>query len=108
MRGDRNRAPSRNDRTTVCWSWLCAFCLLASITWGASDFLGGMMGRRMPTTVVVLWSLSVGMVLAVVAALIFPADHVAVSDFAWGAVAGAGGRWASIFYTRHLLGGGWP
>jgi drug/metabolite transporter (DMT)-like permease len=78
---------------------------LASITWGASDFLGGMMGRRMPTTVVVLWSLSAGMVLAVIAALIFPADHVAVSDFAWGAVAGAGGSVGLYFLYEALARG---
>jgi len=76
--------------------------LLASITWGASDFLGGMMGRRIPTTLVVLWSQSTGMILGVVAALVFPADQVHLSDLLWGAVAGAAGT-AGLYFLYEAL-----
>lgn len=76
--------------------------LLASITWGAADFLGGMMGRRIATTLVVLWSQAVGMILGVVAALVFPADQVHLSDLLWGAVAGAAGT-AGLYFLYEAL-----
>ena len=79
--------------------------LLASITYGAADFLGGMMGRRIPTTMVVLWSQSMGLMLAVLAALVFPADHVELADFAWGAVAGATGTVGLYFLYQGLAQG---
>lgn len=63
------------------------------------------MGRRMPTTMVVLWSQSVGMLLAVVAALIFPANQVDLADFAWGAVAGAVGTVGLYFLYEALARG---
>jgi len=79
--------------------------LLASVTYGAADFLGGMMGRRIPTTMVVLWSQSIGLMLAVVAALVLPADHVAASDFVWGALAGATGTVGLYFLYQGLAQG---
>jgi drug/metabolite transporter (DMT)-like permease len=79
--------------------------LLASITYGAADFLGGLMGRRIPTTMVVLWSQSIGLSLAVVAALVFPADQVDVADFGWGGVAGATGTLGLYFLYQGLAQG---
>ncbi|HKY47943.1 MAG TPA: DMT family transporter [Acidimicrobiia bacterium] len=76
--------------------------LLASLTWGAADFLGGMMGRRVPTTLVVLWSQSVGTILGVVAALVFPADQVHFSDLLWGFLAGAAGT-AGLYFLYEAL-----
>ena len=63
------------------------------------------MGRRIPTTMVVLWSQSIGLSLAVVAALVFPADQVDVSDFVWGAVAGATGTVGLYFLYQGLAQG---
>ena len=79
--------------------------LLASVTYGAADFLGGMMGRRIPTTMVVLYSQSIGLILAVVAALVLPADHVEISDFVLGAVAGATGTVGLYFLYQGLARG---
>lgn len=79
--------------------------LLASITYGAADFLGGMMGRRIPTTMVVLWSQSIGLMLATLAAVAFPADRVELGDFAWGAVAGATGTVGLYFLYQGLARG---
>src|SRR4051794_4321990 len=39
----------------------------ASIAWGASDFLGGMVSRRLPVAVVLLGAQLVGLLLAAVA-----------------------------------------
>lgn len=65
--------------------------LLAAITYGAADFLGGLAGRRIPTISVVLWSQGVGWVLAVIAALLFPAINVSPVDLWWGAAGGLAG-----------------
>jgi drug/metabolite transporter (DMT)-like permease len=79
--------------------------LLASITYGAADFLGGLMGRRIPTTMVVLWSQATGLTLAVVTAFVFPADQVELADFVWGAVAGATGTVGLYFLYQGLAQG---
>lgn len=79
--------------------------LLASLTYGAADFLGGMMGRRMPITVVILWSQTVSMVLALIAALVFPADLVTGADIGWGAFAGAAGTIGIYFLYQGLAQG---
>lgn len=62
--------------------------LLAAATYGAADFLGGLLGRRMPTLTVVLWSQAVGGILAVVASITLPANDVNVADVVWGVVGG--------------------
>ena len=79
--------------------------LLASLSYGVSDFLGGMLGRRIATTMVVLWSQSIGLLLAVAAALLFPADQVEAMDFVWGAVAGATGTVGLYFLYQGLAQG---
>jgi hypothetical protein len=50
----------------------------ASIAWGASDFLGGMVSRRLPVTVVLLGAQLVGLLLG--AALCFGAFFVFLGD----------------------------
>lgn len=60
------------------------------------------MGRRIPTMMVVLWSQAIGMVLAVVLALLFPAQEVDLSDFAWGAVGGLAGTVGLYFLYQGL------
>lgn len=62
--------------------------LLAAVTYGAADFLGGLAGRRIPTIAVVLWSQAMGWMLAVMAALVFPAIKVSATDVWWGAAGG--------------------
>ena len=79
--------------------------LLASLTYGAADFLGGMMGRRIPVTMLILWSQTVSMVLALIAALMFPADRVTQADIGWGAFAGAAGIIGIYFLYQGLAQG---
>jgi drug/metabolite transporter (DMT)-like permease len=74
------------------WPDVSAFlALLAAITYGAADFLGGLAGRRMPTLAVVLWSQTVGLILGVVAAVLFPAGDITPVDLWWGAAGGIAG-----------------
>jgi drug/metabolite transporter (DMT)-like permease len=74
------------------WPVLSALlALIAAAIYGAADFLGGLAGRRMPTVAVVLWSQAVGWILAVIAALLFPAVNVTAIDFWWGAGGGLAG-----------------
>ena len=79
--------------------------LLASLTYGAADFLGGLMGRRIPVTVLILWSQAVSLVLALIAALMFPADRVTQADIGWGAFAGAAGIIGIYFLYQGLAQG---
>ena len=79
--------------------------LLASLTYGAADFLGGLIGRKVPILAVVLWSQSAGLVLALVAAVVFPAEAVAVSDFWWGAIGGTVGAMGLFYLYKGLAEG---
>jgi drug/metabolite transporter (DMT)-like permease len=79
--------------------------LLASLTYGAGDFLGGLIGRKVPILAVVLWSQAAGLVLAIVAAVVFPADLVAASDFWWGAIGGSAGTMGLFYLYKGLAEG---
>ena len=79
--------------------------LLASLTYGAADFLGGLMGRRIPVTVLILWSQTVSLVMALIAAVIFPAERVTQADIGWGAFAGAAGILGIYFLYQGLAQG---
>ena len=64
--------------------------LAAAASWGASDFVGGLIGRRVPGASVAFASQAVG--LAALAALApLAGGSPAGPDLAWGAVAGLGG-----------------
>ena len=67
------------------------FALLASLTYGVADFLGGVAGRRVSTAALVLWTQLVGLLLSAAASLAFPATAVVARDVVWGALAGLGG-----------------
>lgn len=67
------------------------FALLASLTYGAADFLGGMVGKRMQTLQLVFWSQLSGLVFTGLASLLFPATAVTLRDLTWGAVASFAG-----------------
>ncbi|MDQ3500680.1 MAG: DMT family transporter [Actinomycetota bacterium] len=67
------------------------FALLASLTYGVADFMGGVVGRRVSTFSLVFWSQLVGLAFGVVASLLFPATAFEIRDLAWGAVAGTVG-----------------
>lgn len=75
--------------------------LAAAASWGASDFIGGLIGRRVPGASVAFASQAVGL-----AALVVLAPLVAASasgrDLAWGAAAGVGGA-AGVALLYHGL-----
>ena len=79
--------------------------LLASLTYGAADFLGGLIGRKVPILVVVLWSQSAGLLLALLAAVVSPAETVVASDFWWGAVGGTAGAMGLFYLYKGLAEG---
>ncbi len=79
--------------------------LLASLTYGAADFLGGMVGRRVPILAVMLWSQAVGLILAVVASSLIPAAGVAPQDLLWGAGGGLAGAVGLFLFYKGLAEG---
>lgn len=73
--------------------------LLAALTWGGSDFAGGLASRENPPRVVVIWSQLVGLAVAGVAAPLFGGSYTR-HDLWWGAGAGlAGGVGILMLYT---------
>jgi drug/metabolite transporter (DMT)-like permease len=64
--------------------------LLAALTYGAADFLGGIASRRSPASVVVVFSQLAGIAVFLVS-LAFVPSRFHQSDLVWGALAGLGG-----------------
>lgn len=64
------------------------FGLFSAAAWGGGDFAGGLAARRAPVFGIVLGSQAVGMVLALVLALMRAEPIPAVVDVAWSSVAG--------------------
>lgn len=81
-------------------SALCA--LLASLVWGTSDFVGGILARRIAVTALVLCSQALGLVALVV--ILSGADLWAgdARSIIWGAVAGVVGIAALAAFYRGL------
>lgn len=75
--------------------------LAAAASWGASDFLGGVVGRRSSGPAVAFTSQMVGLVLLVVIAP-FVAGSPTTGDLAWGLGAGVGGA-AGVALLYHGL-----
>jgi hypothetical protein len=61
----------------------------SSVAWGTSDFLGGLRARRMSALTVLLVSQPVGLVLALIVALIVGGDSLTLRDALIAAGAGA-------------------
>ncbi len=73
--------------------------ILASLSYGAADFLGGFATKRSPTVPVVVLSQLMGLVVASAVAPLLPHGAVHPADLAWGAAAGiAGGAGLATFY----------
>jgi drug/metabolite transporter (DMT)-like permease len=82
-----------------------ALALAASISWGISDFIGGLQTRRFSALSILLVSQPVGLVLAFGVALAVGADPLAAGDFLLAAAAGAAVVLAlAAFYTAMALG----
>ncbi len=82
-----------------------ALSLASSLSWGVSDFLGGLTSRRMPVLAVLAVSQPAGLVLIGIVILLFGADPISADKLAIAALAGAaslGGLWA--FYAAMAMG----
>lgn len=78
--------------------------LASAVSWGASDFVGGLTGRRSPGTSVAFTSQVTGLAgLLVVASVV--AGSAGGADLAWGAAAGVGGA-AGVALLYHGLAAG--
>jgi drug/metabolite transporter (DMT)-like permease len=82
-----------------------ALGLAASVSWGLSDFLGGLQTRRFSALSVLLVSQPVGLVLAFALALSIGGDPLSRGDFLLGAAAGGAVVVAlGVFYRAMALG----
>jgi drug/metabolite transporter (DMT)-like permease len=78
------------------------FGLLAATSWGAADFSGGLASRRASSLAVVLASQSLGIWVALAAALVTAEPAPTAADLGWGVVAGTGGAIALVAFYRAL------
>ncbi len=74
---------------------------LSAVSWGASDFAGGLASKTLPVRKVVFWSQLVGLVIAAGAAPVIGGD-VGLADLGWGAAAGAMGAMGLLALYRGL------
>lgn len=77
------------------------YAALSAVTYGASDFYGGVATRRADATRVVLWSQVVGLILVVIAAPMF-GGGLAASDVGWGMAAGLAGALGLVSLYKGL------
>jgi drug/metabolite transporter (DMT)-like permease len=83
-----------------------ALAVLASIAYGAADFLGGLATKRGSTVFsVVVCSQATGLVLVLLALPFLPPASPTATDFAWGAASGlAGGVGLALLYRGLAVG----
>jgi drug/metabolite transporter (DMT)-like permease len=82
-----------------------ALALASSLTWGISDFLGGIQTRRFSALSVLLVAQPVGLVLGLAAALTFGGTPLSREDFVLAALAGIAVAAAlGVFYRAMALG----
>lgn len=79
--------------------------LLSSLLWGTSDFIGGLISRRLPALLVVGWSSTIGFGLASVAVTSFGGWHGPYGWAPWGVAAGASGAVGLACYYAALASG---
>jgi len=85
-------------------TWVAnALAVLASIAYGAADFLGGLATKRGSTVFsAVVWSQAAGLVLVLLALPFLPPASPTAADFAWGAATGLAGGIGLAFLYRGL------
>jgi len=82
-----------------------ALAVLASITYGAADFLGGLATKRSPLFSVVIFSQLSGLILVLLGLPFLPRSSPTAIDFAWGSAAGlAGGIGVALLYRALAVG----
>ena len=85
-------------------TWVAnALAVLASIAYGAADFLGGLATKRGSTVFsAVVWSQAAGLVLVLLALPFLPPASPTAADIAWGAATGLAGGIGLAFLYRGL------
>ena len=78
------------------------FGLLASMSYGSGDFLGGMASKRMSSVAVVVIAHFIGLFLLLALALLSREALPASTDLVWGALAGLGGALGLAGFYRAL------
>lgn len=78
-----------------------ALALASALSYGLSDFVGGILSRSRPVWAVVVASQATAAAATVVVALLAPGDPQP-ADLAWGAAAGLGGALGIVFLYRGL------
>ncbi|WP_067897215.1 EamA family transporter [Actinomadura chibensis] len=76
--------------------------LASALLYGVADVWGGLLSRRAGFAAVALLGQAGGLVFAVAAALLVPADGVAAADLGWGAASGVGTGLAMAFLYRGI------
>ncbi|MEW2291221.1 hypothetical protein ABZ719_00735 [Streptomyces sp. NPDC006743] len=74
-----------------------------AVCYGFVDFAGGLLSRRVHFAVVTFLGQGGGLLLALAAALLAPAEAVRPSDLLWGALSGAGSATAMHFLATGLV-----
>jgi drug/metabolite transporter (DMT)-like permease len=77
------------------------FAALASVLFGAADFMGGVAARRAPAASIVFASHLAGLAVAVLAVPLFGGD-AGPADLLWGAAGGLSGAWALVIFYHGL------
>lgn len=82
-----------------------ALAVLASITYGAADFLGGLATKRSSMVSVVVFSQLSGLILMLLSLPFLPPSSPTAIDFAWGAAGGlTGGIGVALLYRGLAVG----
>jgi drug/metabolite transporter (DMT)-like permease len=81
------------------------FSVLSSITFGVSDFVGGLAARRMATLRVVVWSELIGLTSIVAVAPLLGSAEITHAEIGWAAAAGMAGAGGFIFLFEGLAKG---
>lgn len=76
--------------------------LASAVTYGLVDYAGGILSRRIHFAMVSLLGQVGGLVAAVIAASLYPADAVRSADLLWGALSGVGSAVTMVFLNRGL------
>ena len=76
----------------------------SSLVWGVSDYVGGIVSRRAPAQVVVLWSQAIGFFVAIAGSAVI-GGVLDPTSMLWGAAAGIGGAVGLMSLYRGLASG---
>jgi drug/metabolite transporter (DMT)-like permease len=79
--------------------------LLAAATYGSSDFLAGLVSRRLPPIVVTAAAQALCLAVGVIAVLFYPGDGLSGRILLWGAASGLGTAGGTFALYRGLGGG---